>query len=513
MSTGCASRRDTSGLRRRLSRSIWLGVFLALCLTLPKLEQGDFNVDTGRYAALALQAWRSAVGGEPAALVTLRGGGDVPYFNKPPLVFWLHGPVLLAAGPRLWAARLPGVAAVVLAVVSLFWLADRAGCKGQSGDRLRPARSPLARRVAVISACVLATTYAFTSLSHAISPDLWMTAFIALAFVPAVEAVRRDRGVLLALSGVGVGLALLTKPLVALLVPFILLLWLCVERRWTWLKWAGAALLVALLIAAPWHLAMVALHGRDFVDEYFGREIVSRASGNFTGLNEGAASPLYYPRILLQTYWPWLPVLFGAIIWAMTAAPRRWRPWVRLALLWGGVFFVAMLVHPDKRPRYLASIYVPASWLIGMWLASLRAQRWRNAVDFGLTVAAPVAAVVALLVAILPVRVHGGTPRHWQEFFEWHAATGHPVLWEGGFGWPESSRVYLETGRWPEPTFDGLNRQVASPPAGSLIAYHERHAIQPGLGEEVVFESANGDVYITRLAAPHWQPRDGDLAD
>src|SRR5690606_3540633 len=130
-----------------------------------------------------------------------------------------------------------------------------------------------------------------------------------------------------------------TKPLVALLVPFILLLWLCVERRWSWLKWAGAALLVALLIAAPWHLAMVALHGRDFVDEYFGREIVSRASGNFTGLNEGAASPLYYPRILLQTYWPWLPVLFGAIIWAMTAAPRRWRPWVRLALLWGGVFF------------------------------------------------------------------------------------------------------------------------------------------------------------------------------
>lgn len=483
---------------------------LALCLALPKLGQGDFNVDTGRYAAIALQAWRSAASGDVGALLTLREAGGVAYFNKPPLVFWLHGPFLLAAGPRLWAARLPGVVAVVGAVCGLAWMVRRAcahPARGGVNAAVGRESGAAAQRAAVLAGCVLATTYAFTSLSHAISPDLWQAAFLVGAMAPAVAAVRRECGAWLVLSGVGVGLALLAKPLVAFVAPLILVAWLAWEGRFRWIGWVAAGVAVALLIAAPWHAAIVALHGRDFAGQYFGREIVGRAAGELAGTNDGAGSPLYYPIVLAKVYWPWLPVLILALAWAARGgSPRRWRPWVRLAIVWMVICFVALTLHPDKRPRYLALVYAPAAWLIGMWLATLRGTA-REFVSGGLRAAGPVAVAAALLVAVLPIRVHGGTPSHWREFFAWHSQAGEPVLWEGGVGLPETSRLYLREGCWPEPTHDGLGRLIASPPAGALIMYHHRHAIQPGEGEEIVFRSEDGDVFVTRLVGTAWRPR------
>src|SRR5687767_7527832 len=87
-----------------------------LAVTLPHLEQGDFRTDTGWYSAIGLQAWRT---GE---LWTLYGEPGQPYFNKPPLAFWVHGLALRLLGPSVLAARLPTVLAglgCVLATVGI----------------------------------------------------------------------------------------------------------------------------------------------------------------------------------------------------------------------------------------------------------------------------------------------------------------------------------------------------------------------------------------------------------
>ena len=40
-----------------------------------------------------------------------------------------------------------------------------------------------------------------------------------------------------------------------------------------------AAAVVAVLLAAPWHVSMYVLHGDAFTGAYFGREIMARAAG------------------------------------------------------------------------------------------------------------------------------------------------------------------------------------------------------------------------------------------
>src|SRR5262245_51714707 len=116
-----------------------LPAVLFLAVTLPHLGQGDFRGDAGWYSAIGVQAWRT---GE---LWTLWGEPGLPYFNKPPLAFWVHGLVLRTAGVSIAAARLPSVGAGLACVLLTVAIA----------------RSLCGRRAAMLSGCVLALSLEF----------------------------------------------------------------------------------------------------------------------------------------------------------------------------------------------------------------------------------------------------------------------------------------------------------------------------------------------------------------
>src|SRR5215203_4197899 len=100
-------------VRRWLGAQVYLlPAALLLAVTLPHLGQGDFRGDAGWYSAIGLQAWRT---GE---FWTLYGEPGQPYFNKPPLVFWIHGLVLHLLGPSVLAARLPSELAALGCVLA-----------------------------------------------------------------------------------------------------------------------------------------------------------------------------------------------------------------------------------------------------------------------------------------------------------------------------------------------------------------------------------------------------------
>src|SRR5262245_48789089 len=148
-----------------------LPAVVTLALAIPHLGQGEFSVDTGWYSAVALQAWRDGAHGHPGALWTLMGvggqgaEGGVPYFNKPPLAFWIHGLALWAMGPTLAAARLPSVLAAVLAVITSAAVARRLA----------------GPRVGLWAGLLLATTPEFTRHARAFSLDMWLTLFMLLS--------------------------------------------------------------------------------------------------------------------------------------------------------------------------------------------------------------------------------------------------------------------------------------------------------------------------------------------
>jgi len=449
-----------SGWRRDWRwRTAPLALFTALAL--PNLFGGDWSVDTPRYAAVGLYAWREGAWWTLAL-------GDQPYFNKPPLAFWAHGLLLWLLGPSLFVARLPTLLAG-LGVVACATLT---------------ARTLAGRRAALLTGlCCAGVVELFRQVGH-ISLDMWLALCLAWASALLARGATQQRRAPVALSGLAVGLGLLVKPFVALGFFPIAAVWLVWTRRRQLLGplLAGAALAVA--VAAPWHVSMLALHGRAFLDEYVGRQVVGRTLGE-------AFRPepwWWYGAFLLRTYWPWLlPAALGALAGrAFAASPRRHdaEAWA-MAVLWVGLWLVALSAAADKRARYAMLLYPMTSLLAGLWLAR-RSPAWlsRGAgrrVLAPLTLAAPLASA-ALVVGGL--RVHEPPEPHWTEvarFVREHAAE---PIWDGSLDYGDGPRLYLETGVWPRgkvrrPPGAPTDWRRPAPPPGALALFDERRQPPP----------------------------------
>jgi len=472
---------------------------IALLLCIPKLNQGALATDTAWYSAIAMRAWSGAADGDLAHLWSLLGVADQPYFNKPPLAFWMNGAPLAALGPTVLAARLGSVLACVLCVLAVARLGRLLG----------------GRAVGLGAGVVLALTWEFVRHARAFSLDLWVTLFLVLAACSVATAVRAVSGTVtervrfrfgpFAAAGAWIGLALMVKPVVPLLTLPLLGAWLCVAGRGRWVVWLGLSLAVAFAAAAPWHLSMWDLHGAEFTAQYFGREVIGRAAAApIADVNQGSGSPAYYLAHLLKNYWPWLATsLFGYVALARTEGSRRQRAALWLSLIWCGGWLLALSLFPDKRPRYMVVIYPFAALASAVFLSRLAPVRiravWRRVTAWAL----PVAAAAALALSIVPLTMHRPNPPQWAALFAWLGTQDAP-LFVGGFAPQRSAQVYLATGRWPTPTRSTAGVSLVAPTEGGLILYHRRDGFAPGENETVVFDE--GDLSVTRLDAQPWSP-------
>ncbi len=67
---------------------------------------------------------------------------------------------------------------------------------------------------------------------------------------------------------------------------------------------------ILLAVAAPWYVAALVIHGRDFVDGFLLRHNVERFTGT---LQNHSGGPLYYVAMVPLLLWPWLAWLSSAI--------------------------------------------------------------------------------------------------------------------------------------------------------------------------------------------------------
>jgi 4-amino-4-deoxy-L-arabinose transferase-like glycosyltransferase len=467
-----------------------LGPLLLVAMWLPDIAGGAFRVDTGVYAAVGHWSWAS---GDPTALSV----GEVPYFNKPPLALWVHGLFLHALGVSLWAARLPSLLVAILAT----WSAARA------------ARLLAGPGAATATGLVLATTLEFFRYTRAISLDLWMAGLLAAALVPAASAVRHGRPSRLLLAGVWIGLALLVKPLAALLAPLALAAWLVWIGRARWLGWLAGATGIALAIAAPWHAAMIARFGDEFTTTYFLKQSIGRATGETF-----EPEPIwYFPALLLRTYWPWLAVL-AAAAWS---GVRRASPPDRVGrlhaerLAWcvAGVWLIGLSLFAAKHTRYLVPAYPALAIACALWLryaspgwariATRAAERW----------VCPAVWVGAAVALVVDVRVHGDPEPHIGSLDVFLKAHAGETLWTTSE--PEmrsvSCDVYLLSRRWPRaaPIAPDVAASIglawAPPPgdgpaAGDLVLLRRDAALAPRAIDETVWSSP--PLEIVRLGSP-----------
>lgn len=459
-----------------MSRSLKLyliPVLILLAVTLPHLEQGEFRRDTVRYAAIGKHMWQDG------SLVVPYLNPEKPYFNKPPMVLWIHGSFLKLFGVNLVAARVPSIlAAIGVLIFSMLAL-----------------RNLGTRREAVVSGIVLASTYEFFRRTREISLDFWQLFFVMAAVWLVTVAIRNDRRWPIILCGIPIGCALLCKPLVALMALPIFAIWLAVSGRARLITWVAiGALPIAVAVAAPWHLYMYSTFGDRFTSQYFMQEIVERAKRS-----DQASSVFYYLQENVRTYWPWM-IALGYAVYLRIKEPRLLVPrrdFVLLAAIWIAVLLVALSIFADRKPNYALPLYPMLSWMAAWGLCRMRWSKLRSWYERGLPWFAPAAVAVLIVAALAPIQFQKPPEKNWLALIEWIKSNNIDAsqLAYTDIDQNDVSYVYVKTGKWMKSLKSAQTADSSSDRHLLIVTKISGRAKNPPQSE-VLFSS--GPVYVLR---------------
>jgi 4-amino-4-deoxy-L-arabinose transferase-like glycosyltransferase len=324
-----------------------------------------------------------------------------PRFNKPVLSYWIVAGMYRVFGVSIAVERL-GIAALAMIMIVAAWFLARAA----SSHSLAP---PLA-------ALGLAVGPRFFMFSRRIFVDMAVTTMMTLTllFFALAERYPSRRRLFLTLMYVSVGLGVLTKGPVAAAIPFIVFVtYLAVHRELGRLRemMIPAGALIALLIAAPWYVALYLQHGWTYITGFFIGENVGRFTETIGVQQRG---PFFYLKVLPGDMLPWslcLPAIVYA--WLRDRRARQDGSSLRvrtLLLLWIAVTIVFFSLSQTKQDLYVFPIVAAVAALGGDWVAcSIRLQPDQRNAWFTATFAV-IGIVMAALGGVVIYLFSGDTP-------------------------------------------------------------------------------------------------------
>lgn len=294
---------------------------------------GLLGPDEPRYSAIGLQMAHTG-----DLVVPVLWGK--PWFEKPPLLYWMTaGASRLGLDTEL-APRLP--VAVLSVAFLLFFFAL--------------VRREFGAQAAFFATAILGTSAGWLGYSHIAVTDLPLSATFAAAMLllmrPAISWRRA------AVSGALLGLAVLAKGLV----PLVLLLpalWF-LRRN---LRAVAVMLGVAFAVALPWYATISARVGRAFFDEFIWKHHFARFASDVL---QHVQPWWYYVPVLIAGLAPWIPL--AALLRRRTFRDARAR-FLLVWFVWGLVFFSA---SRNKLPGYVLPLLPPAAALLGLALHSAK---------------------------------------------------------------------------------------------------------------------------------------------
>jgi 4-amino-4-deoxy-L-arabinose transferase-like glycosyltransferase len=313
--------------------------------------------DEGRYSEISREM---AASGD---WVTPRLNG-LKYFEKPPMQYWATAISFKLFGESEFSARL------WTALCCLFCILIVAG----TGWRLFSAE------IGALSALGLIGSPYFMMLGEIVTLDMGLTFFTTLAVCSFMLSQRagasqtESRNFLL-LAWAGMAGAVLSKGLIGIVFPAVVLFLYCLTQR-DWrllprLQWGwGLALFFA--IVTPWFVA-VSMQNPEFAHFFFIHEHFERF---LTTVHRRE-----------QPWWFFIPILFlGVLPWAfmlIAAARHGWRSEsglagfrpLRFALIWVVFVLVFFSLSGSKLPAYLLPVFPPLALIIGKFLHETPAPR------------------------------------------------------------------------------------------------------------------------------------------
>jgi 4-amino-4-deoxy-L-arabinose transferase-like glycosyltransferase len=371
-------------LRLLKSPGTW-AVFMGAAVILPFLgSAGLWDPWETHYAEVAR---RMVVDGD---WITPRWRNEL-FFSKPVLIFWMMASSFSVFGISALAARIPFAIVGILGV----YLAYR------TVSRLTDSKKGL------WAAFVMATSPFYFFIARQAITDIVFCVFMLGALgcflLVALEEKPRLRDVL----GIYIfaGLAALGKTPVGLAIPFLVVLgYLFLSGDWRVLKKLKLhiGIPVFFVIAAPWYIGVLILHGKKFFNEFFLHHNIQRA---FTGVHGDRATFEYFIKQMGYGFFPWvalIPVAFGRITARLRGGadklslgePGPATAGIRLdlfLLVWFAVTFATFSLIVTKFHHYVFPALPPLALLVGLALAERDAVGWRFIAPLGVLLLAMVA--------------------------------------------------------------------------------------------------------------------------
>ncbi len=278
-----------------------------------------------------------------------------PFFDKPPLAYWLIAAAFRLFGFTLEAARLVPALAALGAIGATVWL----------GTRL------FDRETALLGGLVLATTGAFVSFGRLAMSDmlltLWSTLALALGTALLSDPPPRGASWLPAALAAALGFGFLTKGPIALLLPGLGLLVLAWQRRErtrrVGLPALGVAAVVLLVVTLPWFVLVHSRLGWEPIVYFFLSENLGRFAGE---TYDSGRSPAFYLGAYALLGLPWSLLLPCALARLGGSGPTS----ERLLALWIGLMLVPLSLSRGKIDYYLLPVFPAASLLVARFLRS-----------------------------------------------------------------------------------------------------------------------------------------------
>jgi len=288
------------------------------------------------------------------------------WFDKPVFFYWLTAAAFKLFGFYDIAARLVPAFFAGLGVSLAYWFGKKTS---------RP-------EIAILAALIMGTSLEYVLLAKLIITDMVFFVFNSAALVffyfGYVEMDGTKRWYLL--MYVSLALAILTKGPVGLVLPgLVIVAFIFVQRNWKEFKnmFIPTGVLIFLVIAMPWYVAMYSVHGSDFLNTFLGVHNYLRAT-----VSEHPEDNViyYYIVVFFISMLPWSPLVLKAMIDKRKDLVSRKSVLISFSLIWAAVYFVFYSSMATKYLTYTFPIVFPLAIVAAHYLEELLAAGKKNTV-------------------------------------------------------------------------------------------------------------------------------------
>ena len=329
---------EPSSPQRSIPASTALATLLACLVLLPLLGHKPLaEWDEGIYAEVSREM--------------LGGSWLVPHWNahlwleKPPLMLWITALCFKLFGvTEFWARAGSTFSGIAIVAVLHLWLA-----------RTRDLLS------AWLSSVTLLATFGFLHICHVGEMDTLLSLGAVFALIGLSQIQTEDRNGWY-LFWIGFAIALMTKGAASVTIPLTAFL-VAILQRWK-LRHFGTPFLLGLGVFAaavlPWHWQMYSRFGHEFIAQYLGLHVITRATQQIEGHN---THWWFYAIVLVASASPFV-LLYPAAVYRGFRRPNL-QPWA----LFSVVTIAFFTVIQTRLPHYIAPAYPALAVLTAIYVA------------------------------------------------------------------------------------------------------------------------------------------------